>query len=633
MNTKQIIRRLLPMLALLIGVLVACSPQPETITVEVEVTRQVESVVETEVEVTREVEVESVVQTEVEVVVTATPAPGGGQVVYGLYQEPQILNPLIATQTAASETYSPVIEGLIAVDPDGNFFAVLAKEVPTVENGLVSEDGLQVTFNLREDVLWSDGKPFTCDDVLFTFRARMHPEGGSASTSGYDSITLPADFAQMIADPEAEVETDPTDGGGLVCVDDYTVQLTFEEFFASYLRLFDRVIPRHATGDPAEMQKWIYNWHPIGTGPFKIQEWISGDQIILVPNENFRDPDKPNLDKLIIRIIPSREVGKALIRTGEIDILWDLTEADVPEFDEIPEVVVNFIASPSTERLLLNLADPTIDATDDPLGNPHWALGDVRVRQALEIAIDKAFINEVLLYGLATPGTSELNIGWSSADIAPSEFNPDGAEALLEEAGWTDGDGDGIRECNGCLYAEAGRALSLKIQTTTGNKLREEVEQVLVEMLGDVGVDLFIENAPSSVLFGSWSSGAFRKHGSFDILMYTTSGGIDPQRFLENYHSSYNIPTEANNGTGFNYSRWVNEDYDALIQAAGAEPDIVARQKLYQQAMEILTSEVPHIYLYDRADVHLSRDRVLGFRVTPWGNQTWNAGDWAVDDQ
>jgi peptide/nickel transport system substrate-binding protein len=587
-------------------------------------------VVET-VEVVKEVEKE--VEKAVEVVVTATPEPGGGQIVYALYQEPQILNPFVFTQTAAGEAAQPVVEGLVAVDPDGNFFPELAEEVPTIANGLVSEDGLQVTYNLKQDVLWSDGKPFTCNDVLFTFRAVVHPLSGAVSTTGYDQITLPADIAQMIEDPEAEVETDPADGGGVVCVDDHTVQINFEEFYAPYLTLFDYVMPAHATGDPAEMQKWVYNWHPIGTGPYRIQEWVSGDHITYVANENYRDyPNKPNVEKLIVRIIPSREVGKALIRTGEIDVLWDLSEADVPEFESEADINVNIRPGPGTERLVLNLADPELDATDDPVNNPHWALGDLRVRQAIELAIDKQFINEQLLYGLAKVGTNELNNGWAVVELPDSSYDPDQAIALLEEAGWTDEDGDGVRECNGCPYAEAGRPLTLKIQTTTGNKLREETEQVLLEMLGEVGIELFIENVPSSVLFGSWASGAFRKHGQYDLLMYTTSDNVDPQSQVAGYFHKDSIPTEANGGSGFNYSRWVNEEFSELVDQAGSTPDLEKRKEFYRQAMEILSAELPHIYLYDRNDIHLSRSRVQGFEVNPWSNQTWNAADWTVSE-
>ncbi len=552
---------------------------------------------QTVVEVTKEVEVTRVVET----------APQETQIVYALYQEPQILNPYIATQTAAGEVNSAIVEGLLGVAPDGNRFPVLATEVPTVDNGGVSEDGLTITYHLRDDVLWSDGEPFTCDDVLFTFEAVTHPESGAVSTTGWDKID------------------------SVTCQDDTTAVVQFSEFYAPYLSLFGAILPRHATGDPANMQKWVYNWHPIGTGPYRMTDWVSGDHITLVKNENYRDyPDKPKVDKIIVRIIPSREVGKALIRSGEIDILWDLTEADVPEFADNPDIVVNSSPSPGTERLVLNLADPTLDATDDPVNNPHWALGDIRVRQAIQYGIDKQFIVDQLLYGATIVGTSELNIGWAKCEIPESEYNPDKAAQLLEEAGWIDQDGDGVRECHGCPYAEEGQPLRLKLQTTSGNKLREEAEQVLIEMMADIGIEFYIENVPSSVLFGSWASGAFRKHGNFDILMYTTSDGIDPQSQMFGYFHSSSMPTEANGGSGFNYARWIDPEFDAAVEEAGASPDLEVRKAAYQRACERIAEGLPHIYLYDRSDIHLSRSRVTGFQVNPWDNQTWNVAEWDV---
>lgn len=537
----------------------------------------------------------------------AAPAEGGGTtIIYGLYQEPEMLNPLIRTQTAAGEVGHLVGEGLIATDPDGNYFAQLATDVPTIENGLVSEDGLTVTYPLREGVVWSDGEPFTCDDVVFTWEVATNPESQAVNTTGYNEIE------------------------SIECPDDHTAVVHYSEFFAAFLGTFRDVMPRHATGDPADMVNWNYNWDGfLGTGPFVLKEWVSGDHITMVKNENYRDyPDKPLADQIIVRIIPSREVGKALITSGEIDILWDLTEADVPEFEENPDVDVNIRPGPGTERLLLNLADPTLDATDDPLNNPHPLLGDLKVREAIQYGIDKQFIVDELLFGATTVGSSELSLGWAKCDIPVSEYNVDKANALLDEAGFTDEDGDGVRECHGCQYANEGDPLRLKIQTTTGNQLREEAEQLLLEMMSDIGVEFYIENVPSSELFGSWSSGAFRKHGNFDILMYTTSDAIDPQSQMDGYFSADKMPTEANGGNGFNYVRWINMTATDAIKAAGATPVQDERKADYQIACEEIAKDIPHLYLYDRSEVHLSRSDIVGFDINPWDNQTWNAQDW-----
>lgn len=536
-------------------------------------------------------------------------AEGEKVLIYGLYQEPEILNPFIRTQTVAIEAAGYYEEGLVRADPDGNYYAQLAVEVPTIENGGVSEDGLTVTYKLRDDVLWSDGAPFTCADVEFTWQAIVNPEGGS-----------------VIASNLAAIES-------VTCPDDYTAVVKYSQFSAPFLRDFQIVAPKHATGDPAKMQEWEYNWKPIGTGPFKLQEWIPGDRMVYVKNENYRDyPEKPTLDKVILRIVESREVGKALITSGEIHVLWDMTEADIPAFENNPKITIHANPAPGSERLLLNLADPTIDATDDPINNPHPLLADLRVRQAIQYGIDKQFIVDELLYGKTTVSTSELSMGWAKCDIPESVYDPEAAIKLLEEAGFTDEDGDGVRECHGCLHAEEGTPLRMKYQTTSGNQLRELSQQLVIEMLREIGVELYIENVPSSELFGSWASGAFRKHGQFDILMFTTSDTVDPQSQMFGYFHSSSIPTEANNGTGFNYSRWINATADEALVAAAATPNIEERRAAYQIACEQVDAELPHIYLYDRADIDLAVSNLKNYRINSWESQrSWNSFDWVLE--
>lgn len=535
----------------------------------------------------------------------AAETTGPKTIIFGLYQEPEILNAFIRTQTAADDVAALSEEGLLDVDPDGNFYPVLAKEVPSVENGLVSEDGLTVTYNLREDVKWSDGEPFTCDDVVFTWETVSNPNSGAVASTGY------------------------TDMESVTCEGDYKVIVKYRQFYAPFLTRFDAILPRHATGEPENMVDWEYNWKPIGTGPFVLQEWVTGDRMVYVKNENYRGyPDAPLVDQVIIRIIPSREVGKALITSGEIDILWDLTEADVPEFESNPDIVVHGTPGPGTERLVLNLADPTLDGTDDPLNNPHPILGDLRVRQAIQYGIDKQLLVDELLFGATTVGVSELSLAWAKCDIAPSEYNVERANALLDEAGFIDEDGDGVRECHGCMYAEEGTPMRLKFQTTSGNQLREETQQLILEMMDEIGVEFFIENVPSAELFGSWDAGAFRKHGQFDIVMYTTNDGIDPHEQMFGYFHSSQMATAANGGLGFNYSRWVNEEADAALETAGSTPDTEVRRAAYQRVCELVDADLPHIYLYDRAEIHLTRANIQGFRVNPWSSQMWNVAEW-----
>jgi peptide/nickel transport system substrate-binding protein len=249
----------------------------------------------------------------------------------------------------------------------------------------------------------------------------------------------------------------------------------------------------------------------------------------------------------------------------------------------------------------------------------------------MELGIDKQFLVDELLFGATTVGSSELNIGPYTCEVPISPYDPDQAIALLEEAGWTDEDGDGVRECHGCMYAEEGTPLRLKLQTTSGNQLREETQQILIEMMREIGLEFYIENVPSAELFGSWASGAFRKHGNFDVLMYTTNDTIDPHSQMEGYFASWKIPLESNAGEGFNYSRWINAEADEAIRLAGSTANVEERDAAYQTVCEKVAEELPHIYLYDRSEIHLTRARLTGYELSPWWSQSWNSQEWDIE--
>jgi peptide/nickel transport system substrate-binding protein len=527
------------------------------------------------------------------------------QITYGLTQEPDNLNPFLTWNSASKEVYGLILDGLIALTPDGELYPVLAVSVPTVANGGVSPDGLTVTYTLKSDIYWSDGELFTCDDVVFTYEAVTHTGSGAVSTTGYDQINV------------------------VECDGDFTAIIKFNTFYTAYYTLFDRILPRHATGYPADMENWGFNNHPIGTGPFTMVSWNAGGEIIVEKNPLYRAyPSKPLVDRIIIRFLSSLEEGKELIRTGAVDILVGLSVFDMSEFQDDLFVDTHIRPSSGVERLLLNFADPTLDATDDPINNPHWALGQNEVRQAIQYGIDKNAIIDQLLNGMVEVGTTDLNTGWSQCVITPTIYSPTLAITLLTGAGWTDLDLDGVRECNGCPYAATGTPLRLKIQTTTGNQLRLDIENMLVNMMAQIGIELYIENVSSSELFGSWESGAFRKHGNFDILMYTSSGGVDPHLFMYNYFHSSMMPTYANGGLGWNYVRWINTHSDAPLDAAGATSDLIARKIAYQTVCDYIAEDIPHLYLFQREIVALTRNEVQGFQLHPDSNETWNATDW-----
>ena len=513
----------------------------------------------------------------------------GGIVTIAYSQEPPILNHYIGTTSAMWSINAMVIEGLVTLDPDGNFSPLLAEVIPTKDNGGVSADGMTITFKHKKGVKWSDGTPFTCDDVVFTWKAVMTKESGAASTVGWTDIDT------------------------ITCPDPDTTVVKFKNLYSPYLALFRNPVMPKSAGDPANMQKWAYNRKPVGTGPFMVQEWVSADHITLVRNPNYREQGKPYLDSVIAKFVPSVDVGMNLIKSNQVDVMWNLSEATIPLVEKMTGV--KYVAKPSTssERLVLNLADPKIDATPDPLNNPHPILGDLRVRQALQYAINKQQIIDGLLFGKATVATSDVHAGWATCDLKPSEFSVDKAKQLLTDAGWIPGP-DGIRVAKGAKYAKDGTRFRLKYQTTSGDKLREDTQQLVFDQFKQVGVEVYIENSPSDVLFGTWASGAVRRHGQFDIIQFSPNPDIaDPHTHMYQYYDSAMMPTAENKGAGANYSRWVNKDADKAIEQAGAILDLKQRHDLYCQAAQLAANELPVIFLYNRVNSHAYAERLQNF--------------------
>ncbi len=542
---------------------------------------------------------------------TPTPAPTptpkgptrGGKVTMAVWQSPITLNANLGTQTVMDEVNVFIMEGFSKVMPDGARVPALAKEVPTVQNGGVKDDGKTITYKLKEGVKWSDGQPLSCADFQFTQEAIMTPGVGVVSTTGYDKIDK------------------------IECPDPNTVVLKFKEFYAPYLTLFDSfLLPKHYAGDPKDQKNWAYNRKPIGTGPFKVDEWVADSYITLSRNPNYREKDKPYLDQLVLRIVPSSEVAMQLLSSGEVDIVWNNTEADIPQLEKMTGVKISDPLQIGGERMFLNMAENK-DPSDPK--KPHLILSDVKVRQALEYGINKQRIIDKLLYGRAKPGTNEINAGFfQCADFKPRAYDSEKAKQLLTEAGWVPG-ADGIRVAKGAKVAPDGTRLRLKYSTTSGNKLREDSQVLIVEDMKAIGVELYIENAPSSVVIGNWDAGSPRRHGNFDIIMYTTNAGIDVHSQMTNLFASWMIPTVDNKG-GLNYTRFNDPQVDDLLKKAAAEPDMNKRRDLYCQIAKIGQEATNMIYLYQRLDLDSYRDRLQGWVPNAWDNNGWNAESWWV---
>jgi peptide/nickel transport system substrate-binding protein len=531
----------------------------------------------------------------------ATPAPAGpkrgGKAVIAYWQSPVQLNIYASTQTVVNDVNQYVVEGLTNVLPDGTRVPQLAKEVPSLQNGGVSQDGKTITYKLKEGIVFSDGSPLECEDVVFTWKFIMTPNTGVTSTAGYREIE------------------------NITCSDKYTVVMKFKNVYAPFVTLFERsIIPRNA-GKLEDGKNWPYNRKLVGTGPWKIDEWVPDQHIVLSRNEKYREQGKPYLDSLVLRYTPSSEVTMQLLSSGEVDYMWNNTEADIPQLEKMAGVRIVYSEGLSTERFFLNLAENKDGA--DPT-KPHPILSDKRVRQAIDYGLNRQRIIDSLLNGKASPGRGEIVAGSYDCKMQPTPHDPNKAKQLLDEAGWKPGP-DGIR-------VKDGLKLNLKFQTTSGNKLREDSQVLMSEDMKNIGIALFIENAPSAVTIGTWDSAAPRARGNFDIVMYTTGPSIDPHaQMFALWHSSQ-IPSEKFK-SGTNITRYNNPKADELLDKAAKELDPTKRKDYYCQIHQLTKEDANMVYVYARLGIGSARNRLQGnVGGNPYRNVGWDSQNWWVDE-
>ncbi len=508
------------------------------------------------------------------------------------WQEPDTLNPFYATGAQTSAVvYGVAVEGLVRSAPDGTYEPLLAERVPTPENGdvtLAPGGEMRVVYRLRSGVTWSDGAPVASSDVRFTWQLVMRDPKVS-SREGYDRIV--------------DVETP----------DERTAIVRYRAPYPAYLTRFDALAPRHLLAHAADLTD--YGRAPLGTGPFRIVEWVPGDRVTAERNPRYRDAGRPQLDRIVFKFVPSIDAAKAQLKAGEVQANLSVGEADAVELAR-SGARIESAPSPVVEAVSFNVARP--------------ALTDPAVRRALVLATPKQEIVERLLLGRATAGRTEIPVGWAAPrDARQIAYDPDAARRLLDEAGWRRG-ADGVR-------VKDGARASLRLVGTTGNRVREQVQQVLVDAWRAIGIEVAIRNVPPAVLVAPWSAGGVRKRGDFDLLIAQaglgTVGGVDPQGYLAERHRCDAIPRAENNGAGGNWERYCDARVDALLEEAGRELRQDQRAARYAELLRIIDDDAVAIWLYDKARIDALAATVTGHRANPWAQATWDVAEWRLEQR
>ena len=534
-----------------------------------------------------------------------------GEVKIIYWQAPSILNPFLSGGTKDVESSSMIIEPLARYNPTGELVPWLVDEVPTVGNGGVSEDLTQITWKIREGIMWSDGTPFTSADVKFTADYCMHPEGGCAQLTKFQGV-------KSVETPDAQ-----------------TVVVTFEgptpfpygPFVGGESPIIQAAQFANCLGAAAP-NCTEQNFNPVGTGPFKVVEFKPNDVITMEANENYREAGKPAFAKVTFKGGgDATAAGRAVMETGEFDYAWNLQLAPdvIAKMEEggLGTPVAGF--GPLVERIMLNNTNPSPDLGPDERSviKPHPFLGDPAVYKAMSMAIDRPLLVEV---GYGKAGKVTCNWVPAPAAVNSDTFSCDtqdiaGANKMLDDAGIVDTDGDGVREKDGA-------PLKVLYQTST-NAVRQDFQALIKDWFEQIGMEVELRNLDASVFFGGdpGSPDTFQKFYA-DLEMYAnTFNGTDPQSYLANGLCD-KAPSPASQWQGENISRFCMPEYDALHAQLAKTADAGERASIARQLNDMAVENGMMIPLVHRGRLSAHANSLGGVELNVWDSELWNVANW-----
>jgi peptide/nickel transport system substrate-binding protein len=516
---------------------------------------------------------------------SATDTTRGGRVIIGVQQEPEMLSEILNAMATNNMVCNLIFSKFVKYDDRFILQPDLITEIPTVENGGISPDYTRFTYHIRDDARWHDGEPVTSYDARFTYEVIMNPDVNVESREGWDVVE--------------SVDTP----------DDRTIVFTLKRPYPDFVSetFYDEsVLPEHLLERDVGKNFHSSPFHhaPVGSGPFRFKEWVSGSHLIVERNPDYYGTG-PYLDEIIFKFVPNENALLVQLKTGEIDIFDNANISFLDQLTGIPGVRVYHTPMLMYEHLDLN--------------TQNEVLADKRVRQAISFAINKEEIANRVYNGLvdvAALDDFEASHYYCPEAAARVRYDPVEARRLLRAAGWHDSDGDGIRERDG-------KPLKLTITTSSGQINRERTELVLRDHLQQVGIEVEIRNYNPTVLYGTYEDGGILKRGKFDIAMYAWLSSPEPAT-KEALYSAKNIPPN-----GQNHPRIDNAELTELLRRGSTEVDPTRRVEIYHQVAEILVDEMPVIPLFWYTSIDPCNARLRNFRPNPTQSaDTWNASAW-----
>ncbi|HEY5668624.1 MAG TPA: peptide ABC transporter substrate-binding protein [Anaerolineales bacterium] len=470
----------------------------------------------------------------------------------------------------------------------------LVTEIPSGENGGISEDGRTITLKLRDDIVWSDGTPITSADFKFTYDMELADSNAVASRSPYDLLE------------------------SLETPDERTVVATFTEPYAPWLSgLFSgssgiSIIPAHILQPVFDAEGTIdtaeWNLFPsVGCGPFVLEEWESGSFARFVANENFW-LGRPKLDELFFRFVPDDASMIAALVAGDGDVGTFFAYGDLPQLEAAGIKILNSFSG-YNEGWYFNLHPEK--------GNP--ALKDVKVRQAIALAFNREkLVQDLLLGRTGVAATDWDNSPWVDPSIEPWPYDPERAKALLEEAGWTDTNGDGTVDKDGV-------ELVLKYGTTN-REVRQDTQAIAQQDLAAVGIGTDLQSYDADLFFSSYAEDGPSANFSLDIIEYSDVPDFpDPNASV---WRCAEVPSDES-PAGVNTSGLCDEELEALFVQQETQVDFAERQQTFYQITKYIYDNVLWLGLWEDPDLFGFSDRMLNVKISG-ATSFFNVFEWDI---
>jgi peptide/nickel transport system substrate-binding protein len=536
-----------------------------------------------------------------------TPAKrgGGGPLKILWWDAPTSLNPALALGVKDWNASALFYEPLVSFDLEGNMVPVLAREVPSVQNGGVSKDGTVVTWRLKRNVQWHDGKPFTAADVVFNWEYAADPATASPQVGVFRNVKR------------------------IEGLDTHTVKVTFTQP-TPYWIVTGALLPKHVF-EPykgANSREAPNNNKPVGTGPYRFVDFRPGDMLKAELNPNYHVSNRPFFDTVELKGGGDAvSAARAVLQTGEFDFAGEVAsvEDDVLERLETTggkgRVSVGY--GGRILHIALNQSDPwtEVDGERSSVKTTHPFLTDPAVRGALALLVDRAGIQEQIysrtgratgVFITAPERFRSKNIRW--------QYDRDKANQLLDAGGWKRG-ADGVR-------VKDGKRLKVLFQTVTNGPL-QKIQAIVKQAATKVGFEVELKSVVASSFYGSDPANPDTyTHFYADLQLQTyVMGPPDPERLLRVF-TSWEIPQKENKWQKFNVFRFRNDEYDRLYRAAETEMEPVKRAAMFIRMNDIVVENGVVIPVAQRAKAAAVASKLRGAETNPYDFDFWNIAGW-----